>query len=304
MKIYKTKISDIPNYLQLVLHDAKENLAYLEQIRVKEYSNKIPPLDGKRQVIIPYSGGLDSSASLLMALESGLTITTVNFNYGQLYFEKENRVISKIKKTIKDVYPESQGLWKSHYEIDISWLDQVLKSKISGHWKHIFPLRNYLIIQESSKYAISDAYTELWFSCVKGEIPYSGGDKSSVFLTYMSQLLSDKHIFLVTPLIGLEKTDIVHWSLFDKRRYQVIKQTISCFSGDKERQCGNCQSCFNRGVAFFCNGKIADVGFSPDKENMGSFVEHYSKHLNSDNNYSPERRKQIRSFISFLETND
>lgn len=303
MKIHTKQISDFPDYLVTTLNN-KDNIAYQEQLRVKEYSMKVDPLPGKRQVIIPFSGGLDSTASLIMAIESGAEIITANFNYGQPYFEKEVRVIEKIMKLISEKYPESNTLWTEHHIIDISWLDKVIKGKVGGDWRHIFPLRNYLILQEASKLAKKSRYQEIWFSCVKGEIPYSGGDKSIVFLTYMSDILSKLNILLSTPHIGLDKSDIINWSLSDPKRYSIIKETISCFGGDGERQCGKCQSCFNRGVAFFSNNKIKDVGFDPSKKDLSDFIEYYKYGLKRSNYYSKRRSEQILNFIYLLEKDD
>lgn len=303
MKKFKDTITELPDYLVPVISD-KENIVYLEQLRVKEYSNKLATLAGNRKALIPFSGGLDSTASLLMALESGVDVITVNFNYGQTYFEKERKVIQNIEDLIKVKYTESYNLWKSHYEIDISWIDQALKAKLEGNWKHIFPFRNYVIIQETAKLANKEEFTELWFSCVKGEVPYSGGDKSIVFLSKMSDILSTENILLVTPHLGLEKTDIVNWALSDLRRYDIIKETISCFGDKEKRQCGECQSCFNRGVAFFSNGKIEDVGFDATLVGLKEFTNYYKMQLNQTNYYSSTRKSQVQRFISFLEKND
>src|SRR5687768_2671277 len=86
-----------PNYLETVLEDITNPLL-LEQLRVKEYSQQLALIPGSRNTVIPWSGGLDSTASLLIALESGCTIHTVNFNYGRNIINKRRmqfRILNK-----------------------------------------------------------------------------------------------------------------------------------------------------------------------------------------------------------------
>ena len=233
-----------------------------------------------------------------MALESGLEVKTINVNYGQTYYDKEFEHIKSLSTLIEDLYPES---WKNHLEVDVSSLNSNLKRRFKGEWKHIFPFRNYIILEEAAKH-IENKYSEIWFGCVQGEIPFSGGDKSAIFLTTMKETLGSRDIQLVLPLVAMNKSDILNWAVNEKEtRFNIVCHTISCFNGEGTNHCGECKSCFNRAVAFHSAGMVNKCGFKPQKESLRPLVESYKKKLKEFDHYSPIRRKQINNFINYIE---
>lgn len=302
MKTFTKKIDNLADYIKETI-SSETSPILLEQLRVKEYSQKIPEKKGARRIIVPWSGGLDSTASLIMALETGSEVITVNFNYGQSYYEKELFRIKKLREMLYELYPASKTLLAEHYDIDISWLDQRIKGEFPGDWKHIFPLRNYVLLMESSYIAKGDP-AELWFSCVRGEVSFSGGDKSSLFITEMKRILSESHVNLVTPLYGLEKADLINWAKPIPYRLELLKNTISCFDGEGEGHCGKCKACFNRGVAFAAANVLEHVGYEFKQENFKAEIANYKESLLNENYYSLTRREQLQNFISILENND
>lgn len=290
-------INEIPKYLNDLLRDTDSEL-FKEQIRQKEYSQALPVREGQRHVFLPWSGGLDSTTSLLIALESSVKVTTVNFNYGQSYYEKEKVVIETLINKINEHYDTS--LWVNHLSVDISWLDSETKKHFGGEWGHIFPVRNYILLSEVFSFAKKVTFSEIWFSCVQGEIGYSGGDKSIVFLNETQKQFIKENVLLIMPLIGMGKSDIVRWAMQYGHRYDIIKRTISCFSGDGEKHCGKCMSCFNRAVGFNSAGKLEDVGFKASKENLKDWIEYYQKRIQGSNPYSVTKRKDILDLINIL----
>ncbi len=274
----------------------KDSIPYLEQLRVKEYSERIDPVPGIRRAFIPWSGGLDSTSCLFMALESGIDVTTVSFNYGQEYWNKESASTRQIRDKLKN----SCTNWIMHIEIDINYLVEELHKMFSGNWGHIFPLRNYIILKMISDLEYIKPYDEIWFGVVQGEIPYSGGDKSSIFLSYMKKFMGDRELQLVLPLIGLNKSDLLHWSLRKEVRYNTLVETVSCFSGNGGTHCGKCQSCFNRAVAFFGVNKLKDCGFKFEESDLLDFAERYKTKLQKEDYYSPSRKSDIINFINYL----
>lgn len=294
IKSYTVEI--FPKYFSKIL-DEKNSIPYLEQLRVKEYSHAINEIPGHRRAIIPWSGGLDSTSCLLMAIESGLDIVTVNFNYGQDYYNKE---FARIKYLREKLTKNNSVNWIEHFEIDITQLIAEVKKQFVGDWDYIIPFRNFIILMEASMLSCSQDYDEVWFGCVQGEIPFSGGDKSSIFLNEMKYLLGLRKRQLVTPLVGLTKTDLVYWACCDDYRYECIKNTVSCFSGGNYEHCGHCQSCFNRAVAFYSCGHIDDCGFIPSSKELQPFVKSYKKKLEIFDYYSPVRKRQLINFIEYL----
>jgi len=303
MKISTKTIKHIPPYLSTVIQNLDDPIN-LEQIRVKEFSLKIPPHPGNRHIYLLWSGGLDSTSALLMALESGCHITTINFNYGQQYFNKEESTINQLTNSIKKKYPQSSDLWQNHISIDISWLSQKTAEEFGGQWGHIFPLRNYVLIRETANLISKPNFQEIWFSCVQGEIPFSGGDKSILFLSQIQKQLSNTNLVLITPLIGFNKTDLVQWAYSNPTRWPLITNTISCFNGMGQSHCGQCQACFNRLVGFFNAGQTDSVGFPINKSNLTPFSQKYHQLLDSHHHYSITRRAQIQQLINFLANHD
>lgn len=296
MKHITKTLSKVPPYLSESIEN--ETIPYLEQIRVKEYSKRLPPLDGKRIAIIPWSGGLDSTTSLIMAIEAGISIKTIFLNYGQPYIKKELLATKKLERLIRSKYPEAD--WNEHHVVDVHFLDDVIKSKFKGEWGHIFPMRNFLILEESAAIAPSDRYSEIWFSSVQGEMPYSGGDKSVVFLTYMKEILGKRSINLTTPLVGLTKADMVQWAITQPIRFPIIQDTISCFNGEGNAHCGECQACFNRAVAFYAADRLSVSGVPYQSKALQNFAESYVLKLAKESYYSPTRRTQLQQFIKFI----
>ncbi len=296
MKHITKTLSKVPSYLIETIE--KESIPYLEQVRVKEYSKRLPPLEGQRVAVIPWSGGLDSTTSLIMAIEAGISIRTIFLNYGQPYIKKELLATNKLEKLIRAKYPEAD--WTEHYIVDVSFIDQLVKSKFNGEWGHIFPMRNFLILEESAAIAQPNRYTEVWFSSVQGEMPYSGGDKSVVFLTYMKEIFGKRNINLTTPLVGLTKADMVQWAIAQLDRFRIIRHTISCFNGEGDSHCGECQACFNRAVAFFAANQLPLSGVPYHKNALQNFGENYIRKLAKESYYSPTRRSQLQQFINFI----
>jgi 7-cyano-7-deazaguanine synthase len=300
MKYTNILNENTPEYIVSLL-DNQESELFKEQIRQKEYSEVIPKLKGERHAYVLWSGGLDSTTALLMALESNIKVTTVNFNYGQSYYEKELAHIKKLTPLIENEYSTTK--WVEHISIDISMMDEHMKSLLPGTWGHIFPVRNYILLYEVYKIIKKHPYTEIWFGCIEGEIDFSGGDKSMVFITEAQKQFMESNVRLVTPLIGMGKADCVRWTMDKQRRYEAIKESISCFSGDGLSHCGKCMSCFNRGVGFNAAGKIDDVGYSVSLQNLSPWIEYYSDRILSDNPYSITKLEDIQTYIDFIKHN-
>ena len=296
MKNTTKNIYNLPHYLLDSLRE--QDLAYKEQVRVKEYSKREPVVDGTRTVFLPWSGGLDSTTSLLMAIESGLTITTVFMNYGQPYIEKELLATKTLQKLIKKHYPDNK--WENHITLNAQWIDEALKKEFTGEWGHIFPMRNFIILEETALLAKEVPFSEIWFSCVQGEIPFSGGDKSIVFITHMKSKLGAMNINLTTPLIGLNKGDMVAWAAQDPKRFEITSQTISCFNGEGKNHCGKCQACFNRAVGFFSVGKLDESGIDMSTAEFKEYAKNYVLKLQKEEYYSPTRKEQLQKFIASI----
>lgn len=295
MKRVTKNIQKLPKEVIELIKDT-ESTPYLEQLRVKEYEKQIPQLKGEEIAIIPWSAGLDSTTSLLMALESSIKVKTVFFDYGQEYVDKERDSIEKILSIIENSTYSDQII--EHVELDISWLSSQMSELFPGDWAHIFPMRNFIILYLSVD-LFEDEYKSLWFSPVQGEIPFSGGDKSKVFIRYMEEYMITRfNTPLRLPLINLSKGDLVHWGKRDDFRMKVIMKTISCFELSTEKQCGKCQACFNRAVAFNSVDSIGQSGINLQSAEFEKFINLYKKKLLKNDYYSNRRREEFTKFIN------
>ncbi len=297
MKRHTESFYELPDEIVRLIKDA-ESTPHKEQLRVKEYSDRIPVLKGKKHVIIPWSGGLDSTVQLLMALESSLEVTTVFFDYGQSYVEKEEEATEKIIEILSNSEYSQQHV--GHIRLDIAWLENQMAELFPGEWEHIFPMRNLIILLLAAN-VIDISDRELWFGAVQGEIPYSGGDKSEVFIRYMREYLMKKHdVVLRTPLATLTKGDMVFWASKYPERMEVLKASVSCFDSASVSQCSKCQACFNRAVGFINGGAADESGIDYETPEMAEFAESYKKKLNDNSYYSYRRRKEISNFIEYI----
>ncbi len=277
--------------------NSPDSLVYLEQTRAKEYSAQIDPLPGQRTILLPWSGGLDSTSALLMALEGGLPVRTVYTSYGHPYDTGEQTSVARLQKTILESYPEAARLWLEHMQLNLGDVAAEGLSRMGGEWRHLFPLRNYLILTETM--AQNDGDSELWFCPVKGEMPYSGGDKSLVFVRHMQGLASEAGLALFLPLVGLSKSDLVGWGTLSPARYAVLRQTLSCFGSSGH--CGTCQACFTRAVAFHAVGRLEDSGVPTDGVGLAEIVLYYREKIAEGGHYPASRTAEMQAFIAHLE---
>lgn len=239
----------------------------------------------KFMTILPVSGGMDSTTLWRMLEESGREFVPVYVNMGQEYADIE-------LKTVRRLFPDK--------EIREIKLDVRFKQ-----YKHILVGRNALIILALAQlFKEWNMWGEIWFGNLQGESPIVGGDKSLRFFNDMQQLLvlMGYDVRIMNPLIGLDKPDeVAYWM---SRDIELFKQTKSCFDPEVH-QCGKCQTCFRKYVAFQIHG----VDITDQFEEI-DFSEHIKKYnvkmkealVKKDfSHYSPSRIEKTLAVIEQLE---
>ena len=202
---------------------------------IPEYPNIIksePNLIDNFRILLPFTGGMDSTTLWKMLEESGDKYIPIYINFGQDYAKKELDVI-------KQLTPQTI----------ISNVDINFKK-----YKHILIGRNAIIILLIAEYMKTNNYWgEIWFGNLQGESPIIGGDKSRRFFNDMNSILINNgyDITIKSPLIGLDKFDLVNW--WKDRDIDILINTVSCFDNEGI-QCGKCQSCFRKYIAFLYHG--------------------------------------------------
>ena len=71
-------------------------------------------------VVIPFSGGMDSSVLVHLALSEGYFVHVLSFNYGQRHSQELDCAAKQIQK-LKSLYPNL----KSYKTIDVSYIKDI-----------------------------------------------------------------------------------------------------------------------------------------------------------------------------------
>lgn len=244
------------------------------------------------RVIVPLSGGLDSSTLWLMAQEAGLPAQPVYVDAGQEYAVRE---------------------YQSACEIAQAGIPRIPVPAEGKRFKHIIAGRNARIIHWVAAWAsYQDWWGQIWLGNLAGESPATGGDKSARFLGTMQAILHDqgRDFHLLSPLCALDKPDLIRW-WHDHDRANLLPLVKPCFDADK-RRCGRCQSCFRFFVAIVGSGMydLRGGNFAPfmrewfgEGWDFAASVEKYLYLMTSEANpYNARRTRDTLLAIDLLTT--
>ena len=203
------------------------------------------------QVIVVYSGGMDSFTLINKAIKDGHEVKAISFDYGQkhkkeLLFAKNFCEISKIEHEITDITEISSLLKGSALIDDIEipqggYADNSMKLTI-------VPNRNMILISMAIGFAVSSKASEVWFGAHKGDHAIYP-DCRPEFVEKMNAvaLISDyKPIGVKAPFLNLSKSEILLKGIEMNLDYS---KTWTCYEG-KDLACGLCGSCNERLEAF------------------------------------------------------
>jgi 7-cyano-7-deazaguanine synthase in queuosine biosynthesis len=246
------KLLGVTKYVQAIA--SGEGLPYWSDLQEQlDDCAQNPDRRGKTQddrfmVFVPVSGGLDSMTALAMAVDSGHNVCAVYVNTGAAYSAAEKEAVGvnvggHMAAILKD--GRQQSLHFETLEMPV----------IYKKYEHVDRGRNLIAIVAIANYAREmERWGELWFGNV-GEYGESGviaGDKSHRFFIEMNVMLREAGfpIEVRSPLVGLNKTDLVRWWLahYDDADKWLGRQW-SCHSQEPEH-CGQCSGCWSRWVAF------------------------------------------------------
>lgn len=197
--------------------------------------------------LVSFSGGIDSTAGLMYALDRGLNVLPIWIGFGQKNEEQELKVVKKICKLLK-LHPAIIKVDLKKY-IEKGW----------SRWKTgIIPARNYLFASTAAEILSHSAKDGgfVYLCAHKEEITLTNTDKSHKFFKTCSELFSTAYcrkIQVTTPFYKITKPEIIsYWYRVWRKKYSISPElTISCYFGNN---CGNCKACVNRAVAFSCAG--------------------------------------------------
>jgi 7-cyano-7-deazaguanine synthase in queuosine biosynthesis len=285
---FNSKIESTGEFLSFLLND--RNFAPITfdmtiSFDGKEPGETIKLPDFSSDEIISFSGGFDSSATVLMSLDKKRTPHLLWIGFGQKNEETEDGVATKMASVL------NQPLDKVHID-----LGDYIEKGWNTSWSYIIPGRNFLFVSIAASLLHASSASEGVISMgvheeeIKNVNP--GPDKSPRFFEECTKRFSDyygKSITLRSPLQDVTKTELAaHWKNVWVDRYGITPhQTSSCYYGTN---CGTCNACFKRAVSFLAAGVGLDSDiqvhpFAADPERTLKYLERCIKDFTDKRKY-------------------
>jgi len=193
--------------------------------------------DPRFRIIIPVSGGLDSSTCYRMARAAGLPVEAVMAATGVPYARRDREAALRLTEGRLHMLEVGDD-WTAVGDFQIG--------------------RNSIIVWRLLEWAHAHGWWgEVWFGHLGGnylETPIVGGDKSFRWASTMQHMATANgfDFRLSSPLIGMSKADCVSW--WAARGWlEDALAARSCFA-DMPGHCGRCWACLYRYVAFAARG--------------------------------------------------
>lgn len=230
--------------------------------------------------IVSMSGGIDSTAGLLVALERNENVTPVWVGFGQKNEDRELRAAEMLCDKL------GLDLRKVHINID-KYMDHEWKRWKSG----IIPGRNFLFAAIASQ-MFNHRGGVISICAHKEEITDKNTDKSRRFFDESSKFLTQLancSVEVSTPFIDITKPELIaYWNSNWTKKFGVRPEdTISCYFGNN---CGECKACLNRAISFIAaNATVENYRVNP-LSNEDLLTEGY---LNRFDELTEERRLDI-----------
>ena len=212
-------------------------------------------LASNKKALVIFSGGLDSTVCLYIALKKYSYVELVSFNYHQrhiieLKYAKKIAIKLNLKHTIIKI-PSEIFLGSSLTEEKIKVPKKSLhKNKLPNTY---VPGRNILFLSYASSFAESRNIGNIYIGV--NALDYSGyPDCRPQFIKIFQEMIllgmrgvGKRGIQIQTPLLNLSKKEIIE--LGDKLNVP-INDTHSCYDPQKNKPCGSCDSCLlrNQGI--------------------------------------------------------
>lgn len=211
------------------------------------------------KALVVLSGGLDSTASLRLALEQFDEVEAISFDYKQ----KQRIELDLASQSCK-------RLNVKHKIIDISFLNDINRGfsantdsdiemptihDVLGEPQPVTYVanRNMILMSIAASYAETRKINTIICGFQSNDT-YGYHDTTPVFLEKLNSVLSENRTHKITitaPFVNLSKFDELNAVLALDGNLDLFKTTITCYNPDlKGRSCGVCPSCSERLSAF------------------------------------------------------
>ncbi|MBP3794146.1 MAG: 7-cyano-7-deazaguanine synthase QueC [Ruminococcus sp.] len=218
------------------------------------------------KALVLFSGGLDSSTCLALAIEKygKENVLALSISYGQKHIKEINaaRAVAEYYGTelvSLDLAPIFEGsdcalLEGSDRAIPKGDYANQLVSSDGKPVSTYVPFRNGLFLSCGASVALSRGCDVIYYGVHSDDAAGSAyPDCSSDFNDHMSKAISigsAQQLKVVAPFVGCTKAEVVAQGLRLGVPYEL---TWSCYEGN-EKPCGCCGTCIDRAKAFAANG--------------------------------------------------
>ena len=248
-----------PIKFKIQLHILKKQVGKEKKDNIKHEYNKL----------ILFSGGFDTTSTLLYALDQGWDPMLLWIDFGQKNAKSEEKTVKKIAKKLDRNLIIIRINLKRY--VEKGWKD----------WSYIVPARNFMFAafgafvlsfsNSSSNYLMLGVPKEEYYH------PDPCVDKSPYFFRFNSKLFTkfyNKKIKLISPIKSFTKTELVaHWKNVWLKKYKIHPfETTSCYFGIK---CGICNACVKRCLSFLAGGLELEPGLKRNPFHDENLVEVY-----------------------------
>lgn len=251
----KINLKFLGNFMSYVINHPiapkKFNFNIQKNINIK-HKNNIKQ-NFKCDVVLNFSGGIDSTAGLLYCLDKGLNVLPLRIDFGQKNINAETKASNHILKKLN----------KKSLKIEIDIQKQVTKGW--KDWDFIVPGRNFIFAAVSnSVFRHSNNKKGKIFICaVKEEMKkWKNRDKSKYFFNVSSRLFSKdskKNIELCSPFEMYSKTEVLYWWKQNwEKKYGISPHDTSTCYYNFTKACGKCRACLRRTISLLAAGYDID----------------------------------------------
>jgi len=247
------KVYDSPDNPYKIENQLEQDLF---QIYYHPDAHVFPP-NNSYQIMLPYSGGVDSYIGYYFAKVRFKNVIPLFVNYGQPYAKEE---IESVKNT---------PFFDDIESIDLTRQLQFNRQDI---WGEHFPSRNWLFCVLAAERI--DNMGSIWLCAHDGEITTTWGDKSLYFIEKGSDILStyfNKLIRIEFPFLNRTKGEMIKWYLNEGLSKQDMLDRVTCHNFINGQACGECLGCCPRYVSMKINGI--------DEEYIGNVHENAKKYF-------------------------
>ena len=214
------------------------------------------------KAVVVYSGGMDSFTVLNTAIQQGLEVFALSFNYGQKH-SKELIVAAEV----------CQSLNIPHKVVDITAINSLMAgSSLTGDSdipegdyesesmkSTVVPNRNMVLLSMAIAYAVSLEAGKVYYGAHSGD-HHIYPDCRPEFVEAMnavSKIANYQSVEIVTPFLHSSKGEILQAGLAMNLDYA---NTWTCYNG-REKSCGKCGACNERLEAFAEQGKTDPLAY-------------------------------------------